>query len=248
MKKENLMYQRFNRLLVIAPAPSRNKKTYWQCKCDCGNICIARADQLKNGKTQSCGCLNKEHQQILGKYNIQDITNQKFGKLTAKQRLSSRQNSILGYDWLCQCECGKQVIVPITYLKNNNNISCGCAKESTGEKKLEQLFIKYNIVYEKQKTFSDLRSIKNKLLHFDFYLPAYNCVIEFDGPQHYTKTNYTTIDLLENDKIKNQWSLTHMPLYRIPYNYLSQLEQWNINHILNKQFLVKNIEHYQIKI
>ena len=52
------------------------------------------------------------------------------------------------------------------------------------------------------------------------------------------------IDLLENDKIKNQWSLTHIPLYRIPYNYLSQLEQWNINHILNKQFLVKNIEHY----
>lgn len=246
-KKENLLYKRFGRLTVIGPAPSKNKKTYWACQCDCGNICVMRADQLKNGKTKSCGCLNKEQQHTLGKNNIQDITNQKFGKLTAKVRLQTRKNASLGYDWLCECECGKQVIVPITYLKNNNTISCGCAKESTGEKLLEKLFQKENIIYEKQKTFSDLLSKKNRLLKFDFYLPQFNCVIEFDGPQHYTNTNYTTIDLIENDQRKNQWSLSHLKLYRIPYTQLNLIPKWNINNVLSQKFLVSKINHYENK-
>lgn len=43
-KKENLLYKKFGRLTVISPAPSKNKKTYWACQCECGNICIIRAD------------------------------------------------------------------------------------------------------------------------------------------------------------------------------------------------------------
>ena len=57
-KKENLLNQKFNRLTVIEEAPSINKKTFWKCKCDCGNILNVRADALKSGKTKSCGCLN----------------------------------------------------------------------------------------------------------------------------------------------------------------------------------------------
>ena len=113
-KKENLLNQVFSRLQVIDSAPSKNGKTYWLCKCACGNTCIARADQLKSGRTKSCGCLNKEQQLSLGKHNIQDITNQKFGHLTAIKRLNSRQNAALGYDWLCQCDCGNSTIVSIT--------------------------------------------------------------------------------------------------------------------------------------
>lgn len=52
--------QRYERLTVIALKETKNKKSYWECKCDCGNTTIVRKDQLKSGKSKSCGCLNIE--------------------------------------------------------------------------------------------------------------------------------------------------------------------------------------------
>lgn len=35
-------------------------KTLWSARCDCGTDTIAISSQIKSGKTQSCGCLNRE--------------------------------------------------------------------------------------------------------------------------------------------------------------------------------------------
>lgn len=35
-------------------------RRYWECKCDCGATTIVREDELKNGNTQSCGCLKSK--------------------------------------------------------------------------------------------------------------------------------------------------------------------------------------------
>ena len=66
MKFNDLTGQRFGRLVVVERAgryvsPNR-KQTHstWLCKCDCGNSTIVRANQLRSGGTQSCGCLHKE--------------------------------------------------------------------------------------------------------------------------------------------------------------------------------------------
>ncbi len=32
----------------------------WLCKCECGNEVIVKGANLRNGKTKSCGCYNKE--------------------------------------------------------------------------------------------------------------------------------------------------------------------------------------------
>lgn len=59
--RENLYGNKYNRLTVISEQPIiREKKTYWLCKCDCGNETTTRADQLKSGHTTSCGCQKKE--------------------------------------------------------------------------------------------------------------------------------------------------------------------------------------------
>ena len=60
MKKENLLGQKFIRLLVIAEAESINKRVAWLCRCDCGIEKIIKAEHLRDGTTKSCGCLNDE--------------------------------------------------------------------------------------------------------------------------------------------------------------------------------------------
>lgn len=53
-----------------------------------------------------------------------DITNQKFGRLTAKEvvRIVPGKGSI----WRCECECGGDKEVPAAYLLNGHTRSCGC--------------------------------------------------------------------------------------------------------------------------
>ncbi len=59
----NLVGQKFNKLTVIERDYSQNKRPYWLCKCDCGNIVSVRGDLLRSGNTKACGCLYKKHGQ-----------------------------------------------------------------------------------------------------------------------------------------------------------------------------------------
>jgi hypothetical protein len=58
---ENLVGKRFGRLKVIGFShKDKRGKPYWICQCDCGNTTVSRADSLKSGKANSCGCLSAE--------------------------------------------------------------------------------------------------------------------------------------------------------------------------------------------
>lgn len=62
---KNLSGQRFGRWVVIERAPDRiTQKGYhnimWKCICDCGTEKEVRGKILTNGKSKSCGCLQKE--------------------------------------------------------------------------------------------------------------------------------------------------------------------------------------------
>lgn len=41
-------------------APTKGGITYWRCMCSCGRRRTVRAYDLKLGRTQSCGCFNRE--------------------------------------------------------------------------------------------------------------------------------------------------------------------------------------------
>lgn len=51
----------FDRLTVLSRAPSVNGKTFWNCRCACGEHCVSRADSLLDGMIRSCGCLHAEY-------------------------------------------------------------------------------------------------------------------------------------------------------------------------------------------
>ena len=58
--KKDLTGQRFGKLTVLEFVQTTDEESHWRCRCDCGNIAVIRIGGLTSGKTQSCGCLQKE--------------------------------------------------------------------------------------------------------------------------------------------------------------------------------------------
>ena len=59
MKLIDLTGNRYGKLTVIKRDFShkvKNKRTFWLCRCDCGNTKIVDGQKLKAGTTKSCGC------------------------------------------------------------------------------------------------------------------------------------------------------------------------------------------------
>ena len=56
----DLTGKKFDSLFVIKRAKTKNRKTYWECKCDCGKVINIRADRLVDGTAKSCGCYSSE--------------------------------------------------------------------------------------------------------------------------------------------------------------------------------------------
>lgn len=58
-----------------------------------------------------------------------DLTGQKFGKLLVLERAENRiqPSGQKKTQWLCKCECGKNIVVAMTHLKSGHTKSCGCA-------------------------------------------------------------------------------------------------------------------------
>lgn len=95
---------------------------------------------------------------------------------------------------------------------NNHYNVCSCTKckkriNSKGEKYIKNFLDEHSINYIPQKTFNDLKD--KKLLSYDFYLPEYNVLIEYQGIQHYEPRfgdkNYFKIQKL-HDKLKREYA------------------------------------------
>jgi hypothetical protein len=61
--------------------------------------------------------------------------------------------------------------------------------QSFGERDIEDYLLANQIEYEREKTFDDCLSRKRRNLRFDFFLPSYNLLVEFQGRHHYEPVN-----------------------------------------------------------
>ena len=59
-----------------------------------------------------------------------DLTGQKFGRLTVIEKAKDhiQSNGRHRTTWMCQCNCGNQVVVRTDCLLQGNTQSCGCYK------------------------------------------------------------------------------------------------------------------------
>ena len=63
MKKiYDILGEKFNRLTPIEELPKyKGNRTYYKCKCECGNETIVSRCNLVGNQVKSCGCLRKEN-------------------------------------------------------------------------------------------------------------------------------------------------------------------------------------------
>ena len=58
-KSKNLTGLRFGQLMVKRLHHIENKKAYFECVCDCGQVIITQGASLTSRRTKSCGCSRK---------------------------------------------------------------------------------------------------------------------------------------------------------------------------------------------
>lgn len=78
----DLTGQRFNRLIVLGIDEEKTipKHIYWKCLCDCNKTISVQGNSLRSGKTQSCGCLQKEMASKANKkYCKYDLESEEYG-------------------------------------------------------------------------------------------------------------------------------------------------------------------------
>jgi hypothetical protein len=105
---------------------------------------------------------------------------------------------------------------------------CSLCYSSIGETIIRDFLIKHNIEYHKEYSFANCNSQKGFPLRFDFYLPAYNSCIEYDGLQHFQQVRDNTREGFLyrqlNDKIKDEFCKTNnIKLIRINYKQQNQI-------------------------
>lgn len=117
----------------------------------------------------------------------------------------------------------------------NANQRCPICNQSKGEMECSKYFKNNNIKHIPQKSFPKLFGLGGKLLSYDFYLPDYNLLIEYQGEFHDGKANWYVAENLEkqqeHDRRKRQYAKDHN---------IKLLEIWywdyeNIEEILSRE-------------
>lgn len=70
------------------------------------------------------------------KTTLVDLTGRRFGKLTVVTLAPERNPKNGNTRWLCQCDCGNQVIVDGQNLKHGTTRSCGCLRREVSRQKM----------------------------------------------------------------------------------------------------------------
>ena len=122
--------QTFGFLTVLYPT-RKNGRFAWHCQCECGAEVDVDSNNLRTGKTQSCGCKKKT---LISQKVSKDLTGKKFGYLTVLAPTEDRQNGSIV--WKCQCDCGNICYIPTSNLSRGHTKSCGCSTYTMSGEKL----------------------------------------------------------------------------------------------------------------
>lgn len=133
-------------------------------------------------------------------------------------------------------------------VKPNNYLSgyrCPNCKSSIGEQLISNYLSVKGIKFIPQHIFNDLKGVKGHL-RYDFYLPEYNLLIEYNGLQHYKPIEFfggieTYEKQVIRDRLKKDYAqINGYHLLEVPFYVSSEeLVESKLNYELNKYYNVK---------
>lgn len=158
------------------------EKLEWKC-----NICNEKFTMEWQHIHENIGCPYCAGQKV-GLSNCLATKNPEL----AKEWHPTRNGDLTPYDvtsgsgkkvwWQCK-NCRHEWNISIDQRSGENGTNCPKCNFSKGESITESWLADNNIKYIPQKTFDNCRY--KYVLRFDFYLPEYNLLIEYQGRQHY---------------------------------------------------------------
>lgn len=211
----------------------KGKQAYAVCECECGTVKDVRVLNILYGYSKDCGCGRKA---MLRETRTKNLVGQKFGKLTVVELLKD-SNKFNRRMYRCKCDCGNEIVTSSICLTGGSTRSCGC------------LVSYWNMYIDKWLTSKRIKHIPEYPViidgtryKYDFYLPDYNCCIEYDGEQHYRPSRYCGANVEKNqelfkktqehDMIKNEYCKNNnIDLLRIPYWETKNIETIISNHL-----------------
>lgn len=161
---------------------------------------------------------------------------EKYPHIKIKEQYNGADVPILHYCSICGNEFLSRPANVLSY-------GCGkCSKPFLGEERIKKYLISKAIDYIQPYRFSDLKGKRNPL-SYDFYLPQYNCLIEFQGAQHEYPIEYfggqRKFEIQQkHDKQKREYAKIHkIKLVEIWYYNFDKIEE-----ILDKELNIESVE------
>lgn len=173
---------------------------------------------VQNKRCPYCVCANgKVHtkdsvgQLILEKYGI-GFMNKIFSEKNKKTLFNYSKKSKSEIWW--KCHNGKHDDYKRRVSNSNKcDFLCPSCTNNKGENKIAEYLLKNDILFENYKKFEDLIGSRGGKLSYDFYLPKYKVLIEYQGSQHREYNEFFHRDISdfnrqkEHDRIKGDYAI-----------------------------------------
>lgn len=210
----------------------RGSREKIKCKCNkCGHIWESIACSILSGSgCPKCVGRNKTTEDF-----IEEIANINSDIEIVGQYINSTTPI------LCKCKiCGHQWSPTPS---NLHHTGCPVCKLSQGER-LIKTFLKNNkISFYHQKKYKTLLGVKNKKLSYDFYLPQYNLLIEFQGKQHERPVEYFGGE--EKFKVQQEHDNRKREFAKLHNINLLEIWYYDINNI--EKILTETLNNLKLK-
>lgn len=163
-------------IMVVGEYTGVNKKIKLRCKI-CNNVWYARTSHiLDGGGCPQCATAKKRKTNEQFLLDLKTITNDIKPLEEYKTRGEKIKvmclNKNCGNIWRC---------TPRSLLSGVGCPKCSCSK---GESRILKWLQDYRINYIHQKSYKGLTGFGGRLLSYDFYLPDFNMLIEYQGEFH----------------------------------------------------------------
>lgn len=166
-----------------------------------------------------------------------------WGEKNIKTPYDYKPHSAVSVFWKCHNSKHEDYKRKIN-LSTNLEFRCPRCYYSLGEITIENFLESSNTEYICQKKYKNLKGVKGKCLSFDFYLPSYNLLIEYQGEYHDGSNGVATIQTPEMLKVQQEHDKRKREYAK--NNNIELLEIWyydfdNIDEILSNKLKTKGV-------